>query len=269
MPTRDSQIRQVILDYLRQPSGQRGTQVNITNNLQTGLADICRKRVPGFTDSDVDRVYEIFYELSLERIIVPGNGGDTYQWPFYRLTTHGRQVLSNPSDATYDPDGYVTRLRQRVPAVDSVVVFYVQHAVTCFQYRLLPPAAVMLGCASEKMFLDFTDVFVSALSNQTEQDNLKKELAKARGIKQTYDAVWKRLTPHRKQLPSNLEESLEERLVSVLYQVRKVRNDAGHPTGYTPTAEEVHGNLILFPGYAELLYGLIQHLTRVAEKGTF
>jgi hypothetical protein len=261
MPTQDSQIRQVILDYFRQPSDQRGTQVDITNNLQTVIADICRKRVPGFTDDDVDRVYEIFYELSLERIIVPGNGGHAYQWPFYRLTSHGSQVLKDPSDATYDPDGYVRRLKERVPAVDSVVVFYVQHAVTCFQYRLLPPAAVMLGCASEKMFLDFTDVFVSALSKQTEQDKLKKELEKARGIKQKYDAVWKRLTPRRNQLPSKLEESLEERLASVFYQVRKVRNDAGHPTGYAPTTEEVHGNLILFPGYVEFIYGLIQYLT--------
>ena len=53
---------------------------------------------------------------------------------------------------------------------------------------------------------------------------------------------------------------LEERLTAVFHQVRKVRNDAGHPTGHVPDEAEVHGNLILFAGYAELIQGLMDHL---------
>lgn len=260
MSVKDSQIRQVIMEYLRQPDSQRGRQIGFRNQIGPGLLDMCRQKIQGFESSDEDRVYEIFYELSLERIIVPDSNAGAYQWPFYRLTKHGRAVVQSGDDLTYDPHGYVERVKSRVPQVDETVIFYLEQAVTCFSYRLLPAAAVMLGCAAEKMILDLTDAFVGALANQTEQDNMKKELEKARHITQIYDALWKRMAPRRKHFPHQLEENLEERLSAVFYQVRKVRNDSGHPTGYRPDEDEVHGNLILFSGYAELTYGLMDHL---------
>jgi hypothetical protein len=248
------------MEYLRQPDSQRGRLIAFQNDIGTGLADICRQKIQGFEQSDEERVYEIFYELSLERIIVPDSNAGAYQWPFYRLTKHGRAVLQNGGDLTYDPHGYVERVKTQVPHVNSIVTFYLEQAVICFSYRLLPAAAVMLGCAAEKMILDLTDAFLGALTHQTERDNMQKDLNKARHITQIYEVLWKRMAPRRKQFPYRLEENLEERLSAVFYQVRKVRNDSGHPTGYRPDEDEVHGNLILFSGYAELMYGLMDHL---------
>ena len=262
MSVKDSQIRQVIMDYLRQPDAQRGRTIGFKDwsGSGLGLLGMCRQKIQGFEPTDEARVYEIFYELSLERIIVPDTNPGAYQWPFYRLTKHGRTVVENLDDLTYDPQGYVERVKSRVPRVDDTVTFYLEQAVTCFSYRLLPAAAVMLGCAAEKIIRDLTDAFVAALANQKERDNMQKELDKAKHITQIYDVLWKRMEPRRKQFPHKLQENLEERLSAVFYQVRKVRNDSGHPTGYRPEEDEVHGNLILFSGYAELTYGLMDYM---------
>jgi hypothetical protein len=89
---------------------------------------------------------------------------------------------------------------------------------------------------------------------------MQRDLNKARHISQRYEALWKRLAHRRTHFPHRYANCLEERLTAVFHQVRKVRNDTGHPTGYVPDEAEVHGNLILFAGYAELIQGLMNHL---------
>lgn len=263
MSVKDPQIRQVIFEYINQQSQKRGQspQVIYHHRYNEGINDLCKARIPGFDKDDEQRLYELFYELSLERIVVPDFlNSQPYQWPYYRLTTHGAKVLSDPADLTYDPNGFVEQLRRRSPDVSDTVVFYVRQALACFNYRLLPAAAVMLGCAAEKLILDLIEAFMNALSNPTEKSNMQKELDKAPHISQKYGVLWKRLEPKRNQLPFELAENLEERLTSTYYQVKKVRNASGHPTGHEPDVGEVHGNLILFGGYSELVHGIIRHL---------
>jgi hypothetical protein len=260
VPVKDSQVREMVMEYLRRPDSERGNAIDFHRGGPRGILEMCRQRIPEFVAADEERLYEIFYELSLERIIVPLASTTAYQWPYYRLTKHGRAVVQDSGDLTYDPHGYVQRIRGRVPQINETVTFYLEQAVTCFSYRLLPAAAVMLGCAAEKLILDLVDAFIAALANQKEQENMKKELEKAHHISQAYAILWKRLEPKRKQFPHSLQENLEERPATVFYQVRKVRNDSGHPTGYRPEEDEVHGNLLLFSAYAELTCGLIGHL---------
>lgn len=162
MAVKDSQIRQVIIEFLKRPDSNSKRSITFRHIRNEGVLDLCREKIPGFDKGDEERVYELFYELSLERIIVPDENTGPYQWPFYRLTTHGRRVLAHPADCTYDPDGYVEQLKRRVPHVNDTVVFYVHQAVTCFSHRLLPAASVMLGCAAEKLILDLVYAFVSA-----------------------------------------------------------------------------------------------------------
>jgi hypothetical protein len=254
-------IRAVMLEYLkRSPEGQ----FNLIGD--KSLHALFQERGFPLQDEDLGRLQQVIHELYLDRIIFLGNspkglGDQAWGWPFYRLTEYGKMVVNDREYQPYDPDGYLSRLKKEIPAVDEVVLRYLEEGLTCYRQYLLLAAAVMIGCAAEKVMLLLVDAFGRAISDTKAKEKYEKEIASWL-ISRKYEALWKRLESLAGQLPSGLGDNLHVILDRVFDLIRTTRNDAGHPTGKQIEREAVYANLLLFPGYSKRVYGLIGYLSK-------
>lgn len=243
----------MVLSYIkRRPEGQ----VNLSGD-NFYRAECERRKLP-YDDDDV-RVLEVFHELSLERIIIPG-GKSSLRWPFYRLTEYGQKVLESGEWHPYDPEGYLANLKRAVPDIDPVIVTYVSEAVACFRMSCLLAAAVMLGGAAEKAILLLVDAYGASLKDEAQKRRFEKETAQWM-IGRKYAALWKQLVPLQNQLPDELGRDLHTILDRVFDLIRTTRNEAGHPATGSVEREAVLANFYLFPSYCRRVYGLIHHFT--------
>jgi len=256
-----AQLRSVILDYLKEnPGGVVNFAVGYS-----GILEYCKRRgIELSRREDAPTVMRIFHELYLERIIITGQGPEKGQaseemgWPVYRLTDYGYQAIKQNDYAPYDPDQYLARLRERIPAVDDVIVRYAAEALACLRANCLLAASVMLGCAAEKAILQLVDAFGNAIKRAADKAAYDKE-TRSWVISTKYEALWKRLEPLSPSLPKELRDDLHAKLDQAFDLIRTTRNAAGHPTGKTVDRETVLANLILFPVYCKRVYDLVAH----------
>ena len=135
-----------------------------------------------------------------------------------------------------------------------------------FRIGCLLSSAVMIGCASEKALLLLLDAYVTALP-LTEGKHFRKKID-GKFIKTQYDEFIKMLQGHlRALLPRDLDDGLVNTLLGVFEMIRSERNDAGHPTGKTPSRDIAFANISVFPGYLKRIYELIDWLESKGPGG--
>lgn len=259
-PVDRSKLRLAILEYLRkQPKGQFSCDMNARFGF---LQQLIQGGLP-LDDSDIKAVFEVIHELYREGVLAPGNPlvNATQNWDFpnYFVTRHGESVLANRDYEPHDRDGYFGRLKAQVSNPDPVVLRYLDESVAGYLAQLPLAAAVMLGCASEKAFLDLIDTMRAHLKDPAQKAAFVAEVDGARWIAQKHGVV-KKFIPDKKQLPPDLAERLPLALDFVFAAIRLSRNDAGHPGGQFVERETVHGHLIVFPSYYVAIRGFEKHL---------
>jgi hypothetical protein len=108
----------------------------------------------------------------------------------------------------------------------------------------------MVGAAAESIVLDLRDVLVVKLREV--KTSVPKDLTDWR-IKRILDGIAAVLTAKKGDIPKDLFERFEANWPAITYQIRTVRNDAGHPINVDPVSQEgVHGSLLIFPQLASL-----------------
>ena len=253
-------LRSVMLEYLRiHPNGQ----FNFIGD--SSIPSLFQER--GFTldEGDLETLQQVIHALYIEKIIYLGHsprgmGNGAWSWPFYRLTQHGQRVVNATEYQPYDPSGYLSRIKNEIPTIDDVIIFYLEEGLNCFRSNYLFSSAVMIGCAAEKAMLLLIDAFGQAISNPTSRQEYEKE-TKFWMINRKYEALWKRLEPISPSLPPQLGDELHVILDRIFDLIRKTRNEAGHPTGKRIDLETMHANLLLFPSYCKRVYGLLDHFS--------
>ena len=210
---------------------------------------------------DFEAARETFHDFYREGVINSGeriSSNQSMKWPFFRVTSYGRKVLASTEYEPHDAGGYLARLKTAIPAIDKDILRYLEESLACFHRGTLLASAVMLGCAAEKAALLLIEGFGAAIQNPNDQAKYLKE-TDAWMISKKYAALWKRLEPLSKSLPSGLGDDLHTILDRIFDLIRTTRNAAGHPTGKTIEREVMHANLLLFPTYCRRVYGLIDH----------
>ena len=260
------EIRELVLRYLRdrvlpdidRRSDQRPQLGYVPGS---GVVRFAADVGMALDDGDHAVIPDVFHELYLERIIVPGGGAfatrDALNWPFFTVTAHGRAALAETAYTPYDPDGYLARLRTDVPRVDPVIVRHLEEALGCLRHSFRLASAVMLGCAAEKALLLLMESYTDSLGDSRAR-KLRQRM-ESRGIKRRYDEFWASFTTGMGDLPSELSDNVEGIIGQTFNLIRETRNDAGHPTGKDVEKEALHTNLILFPTYCKRLYALLSH----------
>lgn len=209
-----------------------------------------------------EAVREAMWDCLLKRIIVFGMDQANGEWPFYRVTERGASSLGAGSLQPYDPDGFIDYFRKTAGSVDPTVDEYVLEAVRAFNAGCARSAAVMLGCASEKLLLLLADAFEAAISDPAKQAKYSKDLASKWMVSHKYSTLKNRLDlmVAAKKLPRDHAETVSGELPSGFELLRRCRNAAGHPDVPGNVDDDtVFLNLRTFVEYARRVSDLIAY----------
>lgn len=267
------EIRSLLLDYLKDhPNGQFGQVVKGVVNLakSKGLYSEPNSDVHtsggssyGLHIRDIRRVPEAVREQSWglvgQGILMPGLNVDNPNWPFYKVTEYGQQILAQEGPRPYDPEGFLREFAEVNPNADPIVIDYLEEAVHTFNTGCCKAAAVMLGCASEQLVLLLHEKFENAIADPAERQRFSNSYgrpitSKYRSLRNGLDAMVsaKKLKDFRDAVQTFLGTGFE--------LIRRVRNNAGHPNLPADIRRDaVYINLAFFPEYAREVGRLIDH----------
>ncbi len=261
------EIRSVVLEYLRSKPSTEYLQIC------AGVAQIAvdRKIVPhpypgtivtGATydlqDEDNELVREIIWDLIIERVLTIGFDRSNPNWPFLKLTAYGKSIVSSEKPIPHDPSGYLKRVKEEIPNIDTVIYKYLEEAINTYNIGAYLSASVTLGCASEKALLLLIDSYTNSLNDSKKQESFRNKI-QGRMIKRQYEEFSKVVTAQIGTLPNELSDNLTTILLGVFEMIRNNRNDAGHPTGKVVKREQIFAYLQVFIEYCKRIYGLISY----------
>lgn len=141
--------------------------------------------------------------------------------------------------------------------LDHIEKSYLFEACECAMRNNRLAASTMLGCAAEYLLLNICDAFKTYLvkhATESEVDNFERKVIKAK-------SAYNRLDEFSKRVESNV--GLFQTLgfenpklnFNFLDIIRKVRNEAGHPSGNNISTEEL-----------QMTFGNYQHFLKLAHK---
>ncbi len=203
-------------------------------------------------------VNEVMWQLISQGVISPGLNAHNPSLPFFHITDYGHKVLETECFIAHDPTGYLDEIRSLSGIVlgDNAIV-YLEEALRCFNSGCHLAAVLLLGVASESVFLRLCDVIHKALDSEKEKDKFAKITHV--GPKHTWlIGKYQRLD---KRIKRELPESLSITLISLYDLIRRQRNDLGHPQEDPPelTREQAFVFFKLFPGFVQDMEAFAQH----------
>lgn len=173
--------------------------------------------------------------------------------PHFHMTQRGRQALKHLSRDPSNPDGYLAYLESHI-TLDPVARSYLEEALNTYNTSCFKASAVMVGAAAERLVLQLSEAVVSRMTA------LGWHVAPALKdwkVKAVRDALAKEFEKRKADMPKELFESFTAYWTGLGEQMRKVRNDAGHPESIAPVSpESVHASLLIFPELAKLVHDL-------------
>ena len=234
----------------------------------TDLEPMLKEIDDTYSDRHDHEVWEIVWELIVERVLSPGVMSSHFSTTEMHVTTYGTQVLESDKVSPHDPTRYLSSIEESVGApIDEVVMVYVREALHSFLVGHYLSSAVMLGVASERCIDILVDALLDATSDATQRADFKCQIGSAgRSVKRRFDVLRERLLS--RTLPPELADALDIQLSGVFTLLRYTRNEAGHPTGVELDRDSVHGNLLLFPAYCKRVYGLLEHLSSAGKASS-
>ncbi len=195
-------------------------------------------------------VHEIFWELIIQRVITPGLNTANPNLPFFRLTEYGEKVVKEDRFSPHDPANYLVNFSLVITNPDPVVFAYVEESLRCFTAGCLLASALILGVASEVVFLNLCDVVSNSLGNPKEKSKFSKTM-KANSMIAKFTFVRDKIEVFMKKNRRALPEDTIITLLGVFDLIRRERNDIGHPQNNLPTLtrDQVFIFMRMFPHY--------------------
>lgn len=216
---------------------------------------------------------DLFWEYMRSGLIAPGSSLDKPTLPFAHLTRRGWKFLKGEEFNPYDSDGYLKKLKAKVPLASDIVCIYVLQATKALQAPAYLAATVMIGAASEAAIWELAEAVDKYLDGDVSQPSYRKHVFPGRAspprpnkwtpIKTVFGKV--RVIVDKaiadKRLDRNLSEGTEVILNSTFWLIRNDRNEAGHPQGRTDISQnDIEGWLLLFPSYYDRIISLAEWL---------
>ncbi len=238
-------IRQVMLQVVEEFS-KKGPGYFQAGPILNAVAERCNSR----STEQQQAVLTVWNDLFRSGMLAQGYDLSNPTLPFCHLTTRGREALKHISRDPSNPDGYLAYLTS-LAVLDDISRSYIEEAVNTFNSASFKAAAVMVGCAAEALILRLRDKLASKLA--TDGTSVPNGLNDWR-IKTVRDALTTYCDERKATMSRRLREAYEAYWTAFAEQIRRVRNDAGHPQSIDPVSEEsVHASLLIFPELAHLI----------------
>jgi len=256
------EIRAVVIGLLAKRRGRdygdqySGLEESVAEEFQrSGEAVSMRNPLGGavLSPSDSDLFLEVFWDLFRQGIITLGCDSANPEFPFFRVSRFGRQVLENQDPYFFhDLKSYETVITQNIPGIDATTLLYLKEAMQAFLSGCLLSSSVMLGVAIEDAFEDLLE----AVDRNSQMQQLFKPAQKERGILRRFNRFWSTLEQHLDLLNSATREDLDTNFRGILSLLRNFRNESGHPSGRLISREQAYVNLHLFIPCCKKIYEL-------------
>ncbi len=179
-------------------------QLNLPINIGTSNRNEISHQLP---DNDKRRVIEVLWRLVSQGILCPRTIGDETNHLF-NITELGEQIIDSGTDSPYDPFGYMKRLKDQAPKLDSSTMTYVEESLQCFLSGNFTGAAVVLGVASENEVIDLIEIYAASLP-PLDQKKFKDNIYKQNTIKKQFEKFFERLSQGKSNLPPELRGELD------------------------------------------------------------
>lgn len=236
-------FRRVILDIIAKKAKGYFTAKSILEEAAEEL---------GIAPNDSDKgqaLLTFFYDLFRNGQISWGVDIANYDFEWCHLTDRGRETLKNVSRDPSNADGYLACL-DKMMVLDPVARSYLVEALHTYNSNCFKASAVMIGAAAERLILRLRDTLETCLTAKGKP--LPAGLTDWK-IKTVRDVLAKELEAHKKAMPKDVAEPFTAYWLAFAEQIRRVRNDAGHPESIDPvTPESVQAALLIFPELAKL-----------------
>ena len=192
---------------------------------------------------------EIMWQLIAQGVITPGIDTSNSTLPFFRITAYGQSVLEAERMIPHDPTGYLADVDAAATSlVGSKSIAYIEEALRCFNAGCHVASVLLLGVASESVFLDLCTSIEAGLKSEPE----RTKFTKLRQVKEKHQWVVEKFRNLPNEVKRNdLPESLDLTLVSLYDLIRRQRNELGHPQETLPdiSREQAFIFFKLFPQF--------------------
>jgi hypothetical protein len=201
---------------------------------------------------------EVFWDLFRQGIITLGYDKPNKQFPWFRVSAHGKRILENQDVYFYhDVSSYEAVIKQQMPDIDDVTLIYLKEAMQSFYSGCYLSSSVMLGVASEHTFLKLLEKIENNSSYSTDFKNSFKERTTSRKFAEFKKILNQLISQNKLNLQPEVKENLDTNLDGIMNTIRNFRNDSGHPSGNIISREQCYVNLNLFIPYCKKAYQLI------------
>lgn len=236
-------------------------------NQHSGVGQAFDRYVEYIGDADAGRrrlaslVQDILWEFMIQGVLAPGLDIGNPNLPFFHVTEYGSKVISEGRYLPHDPTGYLDRFQQEVTNPDPVVITYLSESLECFSRGNLIASVVMLGIASERMFILLCSALLDSLSDSNEKAQFQRILD-SNPMKPKMDWASNKIEALQQHRPRPLPDDVTIMLTGIFNFIRCQRNELGHPQDTPPniTREDAFVYLRLFPRYCKTVTQIIGYL---------
>lgn len=239
------ELREIVIQILAEPRRIPGSQFS---NLEREVAEFLEKRGQGsgrkdtlggtcLSGADANKLLEVFWDLFRQGIITLGADSSNPQFPFFRVTEHGKRIVSSRDPYFFhDLSSYVTVVTHELPDIDEVTLLYLKEAMQAFMSGCLLSTSVMLGVAIENAFTQLLE----RIDASSQHASLFNSAIKQRTLLQRFNKFNQIVNQHRDLLQPSTREDLETNFGSILALIRTFRNESGHPSGRIISREQAY-----------------------------
>lgn len=201
---------------------------------------------------------EVFWDLFRQGIITLGLNDSNREFPFFRVSSHGKRILENQESYFFhDVSTYEQLIRNEIPNIDDVTMIYLKEAMQAFRVGCVLSSTVMLGVSTEHTF----DLLIEKInSNPTHAPTYQPVNTQWGALRRvnTFKAI---LDTQLNTLSRDIKEDLDTHFAGILSVIRNFRNQSGHPSGHIIDREQCYVLLQLFIPYGRKMYQLMDHFT--------
>jgi hypothetical protein len=218
-------------------------------------------------ENNRNKFLEVIHGLYVEGVIIWGNAfdSDTDSYPYFSITSYGKKVLDAGEIIPHDLDHYLTNLKSRIPNLHDLVLIYIQESIQCYLKSNLIASSVMLGVASEAVFMQLYNWFFDNATNAKLKDKLSR-IQKRNDLRGKFDIVYGELEREKNLFEVDIRDNMETNLNGIFQLIRLQRNDSGHPTGKLIPRYQLFIYLNIFPAYCECVYSILDKLEKIPNK---
>lgn len=206
---------------------------------------------------DSQTFLEVFWDLFRQGIISLGASDTRREFPYFRVTGLGQNILGNRNAYFFhDVTSYTRLLEKEVPQINETTLLYAQEAMQAFQSGCILSSSVMLGVATEHTFL----LMMETVNSNPQHAPIFAAVEKERLLLLKVNKFKRILDNHHSLLSRPTREDLDTQFTGILAIIRNFRNESGHPSGKIIDREQAYVLLHLFLTYSKKLYQLMDDL---------